>query len=710
MIEQEKSVQFRFDAGGKSFSKILTDLGLPTYSRLFSCVGLPNVFAWTNAERTESFQETWLYIPDSALDSIHIDQGASGFSDGMHTPGSISFRLDKFKLFPIHSAGRLICIIAVPEGKHFNSSQVNPGNFEKIARTSSSTDKANSIQMAYEFVSRLFDCKQSYAEYARRLLSFLTDQVDKSYAGLYWKSADSYHRRWAYGDLQLSDKVPLTVDTETIDKWREANSCGKTFIPAELVQDEPVFVQAPPNFLFVYQTPNVGDREQWLAMAVPGDISAAAISRITIIASLLSSIDDDRATGYAELVNMFGDLLNKNGKTQSLEEALKLCFKLMDNKLRMNSLCLLDTDRSAISCLKVAEDEFQIEKNRLTEIPEHVWKVMEDLKPAYFDGPLHSDRQGKNSAEMSGVSHVLLPIALLDNSVALLSAEFTSPSDKAQLFQGLFELAAKYMGICLSLGKMTMATPRIIGTPTGEIADTMGLARLKTLSRLNGGYFHELTEFLSVILGQAEIMEYEIQNSTKTLTVEDLLLSTDRIVRSASSLAGKLEELKDVSTIKLIEDGDFVTADLFLKMLPRLTYGYFVTVKDYKNVEIAIDTKADRNVAFSIPVLHIYDYILPLIMTIMDEALCSGKIVTSLTEHFGRPALRISFAKKLLGKMTLEKLVDKVFNFHQFEKNSDNALMVAAANAHFIFSDCDGDRHQAVYTLTNIHHPIEESN
>lgn len=710
MIEQEKAVQFRFDTSEKSLSERLTEIGLPTYVRLFSCVGLSNVFAWRNIERTESFQETWLYIPDSSLESMLISQRGIGVSDEKHTPGSNSFKLDNQHLYPIHSAGKLSCIIAVPEGKEFKASQVDLGKIEKIERTSALMDKADTIQIAYEFVSRLFDCKQSYAEFAQRLLNFLTDQVDKSYAGLYWKSVDSYHRRWAYGDLQLSDKLRLAVTSETVAKWKGANSCGKTFIPADLIQDEPVFVQAPPNFLFVYQTPNFGDREQWLVMAVPGDISGAAISRITIIASLLSSIDDERTTGYAELVSMFGDVLGKNRKTQSLEEALKLCYKLIDSKLRMNSMCLLDTDRSVMSCMKAAEDQLQIERNKVTRIPDQARQVIESLEPAYLDGPSHPAQDGKNLVEESDASHVLFPIPLKDGSVALFSAEFSSNLDRARHHQRLFELAAKYLGICISLSRMTTAEPQIIGTPTNEIAETMALARLKTISNLNGGYFHELTEFLSVILGQAEIMEYEIRKSTKSLTVDDLLLSTDRIVRAAASLADKMEKLKEVSTIKVIDDGNYVTADKFLSMLPALTYGYFLTVKDNKNVEIAVQTKADRNVSFSIPVLHIYDYIVPLILTIMEEALCSGTIATSLTEHFGRPALRISFAKKLLGKLTLEKLVDKVFNFHQFERSADSVLIVTAASAHFIFSECDGDRYQAIYTLTNFHHPIEEFN
>lgn len=710
MIEQEKAVQFRFDISEKSLSERLAELGLPPYARLFSCVGLPNVFAWRNLERAESFQETWLYIPDTTLEGVISSQRSFGVSDKGRSAGNGSFLLDKQKLYPINSGGKCNCIVAIPEDKEFDSSDMDLARLDKIEKNATLVDKSDTVQIAYEFVSRLFDCKQSYAEYAHKLLTFLTDQVDKSYAGLYWKGSESFHRRWAYGDLQLSDKLPLTVHSDMVDKWRSANSRGKTFVPAELILDEPVFVQVPPSFLFVYRTPNFADREQWLVMAVPGDISGAAIARITIIAGILSSIDDDRTTGYSELMSMFGELLSNDRKSISLDEALKNCFRLIDGKLLLSSMCLLDNDMSLSSCMRETDDQLHVEHSQMGKMPDKCWKVIESMEPMFLEGPAH--QSGSHTGDVGKVeaSHVIFPIPLKGGHAAILSAEFTSKLDRARHYKKLFELAAKYLGICISLTRSSTVESHIVGTPSGEIAESMALARLKTVGKLNGGYFHEITEFLSVILGQAEIMEHEIGKPGKSITGEDLLISTDRIVRAACSLASRLEQLKDVSTIRTIDGGSVVAADQFLEFLPGLTYGYILTVKDYKNVEINVQTKTDRNVGFSIPSLHVFDYILPLILGIMDEAICSGKIVVSLAEDFGRPALRIAFAKKLLGKTSLEKLVPKVFIYHRVESGADGALIISAGNAHFAFSDCDGDRYQAIYTLASNNHPIEEFN
>ncbi len=710
MIEQEKDVQFRFDSGEKSLSGKLAELGLPGYARFYSCIGLPNIFAWKNVEKTESFQETWLFVPDRTLEGILRCKRKFDITSEKHHPVTSSLQLDNQTLFPVHCYGKIAAFVVIPEGKQFSASPAELERLEKIDNSLGHGDKFDAVQIAFEFVSRLFDCKQSYSEFAQRLLNFLTDQVDKSYAGLYWKGADGYHRRWAYGDLQLSDKIPLDISAETIELWHEANSLGKSFIAAELVQDEPVFVQSPPSFLFVHQTPNFGDREQWLVMAVPGDISAAAMARITIIASLLSSMDDERTTGYSDLIEMFGGLLDKNHKALSLDEALKLCFKLIDGKLRLTSMCLLDTANSVIKCMRVGDDQLKIEKSNVSQIPNRATRVIESLEPAFNDGPAQPMQDARDGARDAAVSHVLFPVPIKESGAVLLSAEFAGGLERAKRFQHLFELTSKYLGVCISLTRAATGELKVVGTPANEIAETMALARLRTLSKLNGGYFHELIEYLSVILGQAEIMDYELQKTNRPLTVEHLHQSTDRIVRAAEFLARRLEELKEVSTIRAIDSGRSISSEQFLNMLPTMTFGYFLTVKDNKNVEIAVQTKPDKNVSFPIPVLHIYDFILPLILTIMDEAVCSGKMYIGVAEHFGRPVLRISYPKKLSGKLSLEKLLDKVFKYYQSQKGEEGQILVAADDAQFVFSDCDGDRFQAIYSCVGQHHPVEEYN
>ena len=129
MIEQERAVQFRFDTGAKGHSEKIAEINLPSCARVFSCVGLPNIFAWKNIEHSESFQETWLFIPDSALNRILSANTILDRSSEGNILSAIAIQLDNQILFPVHNYGKVSCIVAVPDGKQ---ASVTPVDLEKL--------------------------------------------------------------------------------------------------------------------------------------------------------------------------------------------------------------------------------------------------------------------------------------------------------------------------------------------------------------------------------------------------------------------------------------------------------------------------------------------------------------------------------------------------------------------------------------------------
>ncbi len=146
-----------------------------------------------------------------------------------------------------------------------------------------------------------------------------------------------------------------------------------------------------------------------------------------------------------------------------------------------------------------------------------------------------------------------------------------------------------------------------------------------------------------------------------------------------------------------------------LKVLPSLTYGYSAAVKESKNLELIVVSQSDANISLPLPVLHIYDYILPLILILMDEAVCSGKILVSLTEYFGRPALRISFAKNIIGKLDFEKLTQQLFVKFETASNDNNLLEFSYDGAEFVFKEETTGQCQVIYKLSSKAFPVEEA-
>jgi hypothetical protein len=287
--------------------------------------------------------------------------------------------------------------------------------------------------------------------------------------------------------------------------------------------------------------------------------------------------------------------------------------------------------------------------------------------------------------------------------------EYFGLPGQAKGFEEMLRMTASMLGVSKSLRITESKSSEIVANTSRLDQDIESVNRLKTMDRITGGYFHDFVECLSVILGQIQIMQYELESEGRAVTPEHLLFSAERINKAAQSLAEGINKVRDVSIFSSTETGRFIGADKFLRALPALTYGYSSTVKESKNLELMIQSKTDGYISLPMPVLHIYDYVLPLILLLMDEAICSGKIVVSLAEYFGRPALRISFSKNIIGKLELEKLTQKLFVKFDTVYNENGSIELSFGDAEFVFKEEKSGQSQIIYTLASKAMPIEES-
>ena len=93
----------------------------------------------------------------------------------------------------------------------------------------------------------------------------------------------------------------------------------------------------------------------------------------------------------------------------------------------------------------------------------------------------------------------------------------------------------------------------------------------------------------------------------------------------------------------------------------------------------------------------------------MDEAICSGKILVSLTEYFGRPALRISFARNIIGKLDFEKLTQQLFIKFDTARTDNDFLEFSYDVAEFAFKEEASGQCQVIYKLSSKAFPVEEA-
>ena len=380
----------------------------------------------------------------------------------------------------------------------------------------------------------------------------------------------------------------------------------------------------------------------------------------------------------------------------------------MDEIVRIESVCLLESDNVAAVCIKNSQNEHEVTRKTVTEITDDLSAIISGEKSILVMQV--KDRDGTENRDLNKVvCRVFMKVPVRGGVDSIMRIEYYGETKRALELEELFLMIASYLGISVSLQLSENKGAKYISNDLKSDQDMDSVNRLRTMEKITGGYFHEFVECLSVILGQVQIMQYEMGNSGSAVTTEHLLSSADRINQAALTLASGINKVREMSIFSSNDTGRFVSADKFLKVLPSLTYGYSAAVKESKNLELIVQSQSDARISLPLPVLHIYDYILPLILILMDEAICSGRILVSLTEYFGRPALRISFSRNMIGKLDFEKLTQQLFVKFDTVTSDNDFLEFSYDGAEFVYKEEVSGQCQVIYKLSSKAFPVEEA-
>jgi len=678
-----------------SLTEKLLSIELPRSSRLFVRTGLPNVFSESPADPEET---PWLFVPDNILSTI--EQQSDNNSD--------IITADAYELYPVVFENQVLAIVAIVSHTSSGLSKQTEDRLKQALLESSALDKKAVMQISEQFVSELFDFRQSYSELINKLLGLMTDQAAHSHAAMYWVEDNNLYRRWSKGDLLLSDKLALTLHGEHVVRWTRALQTGRAIIPAEIVESEPVFMERPPNFVALFDAPTYADRRQILAIAITGETEFADIEKIKQISQLFGVCNGSKMTNYTQLAKLFGELPRRQAQSGGYEQALIEVFKILDDKMRIESICFLESDNVAMVCIKHSQNEHEVTRKTIAEITDDLSEIISGKKSILV---LHDKDSAETTNKDSNIAvcRVFVKVPVRDGTDSIMRIEYYGETKRALELEELFVMIASFLGVSVSLQLSETKGAKHISNDIKSDQDMDSVNRLRTMDKITGGYFHEFVECLSVILGQVQIMQFELGNNSPAVTTNHLLSSADRINQAALTLAAGISKVREMSIFSSNDTGRFVSADKFLKVLPSLTYGYSAAVKESKNLELMVQSQSDAGISLPLPVLHIYDYILPLILILMDEAICSGRILVSLTEYFGRPALRISFARNMIGKLDLEKLTQQLFVKFDTAASDDDFLEFSYDGAEFIFKEDTSGQCQVIYKLSSKAFPVEEA-
>ncbi|MCK4460956.1 MAG: hypothetical protein KAW46_04095, partial [candidate division Zixibacteria bacterium] len=143
--------------------------------------------------------------------------------------------------------------------------------------------------------------------------------------------------------------------------------------------------------------------------------------------------------------------------------------------------------------------------------------------------------------------------------------------------------------------------------------------------------------------------------------------------------------LRDLCLLTSDQMARRLSSSQLLEDLPSIVHGHATQVKDSKNIILTIEACRSRDNDFELTYREVYDYVLPLVLGLMDEAICSGDLVVSTDGGPGRAELVFEFAADIIGHTGLGEMIGRIHSQQLLERRNDDEGIVHFEDARLSF-------------------------
>jgi hypothetical protein len=182
--------------------------------------------------------------------------------------------------------------------------------------------------------------------------------------------------------------------------------------------------------------------------------------------------------------------------------------------------------------------------------------------------------------------------------------------------------------------------------------------RMDTLRRLTEVSLHGLSESVSAAIGQAELLKDARAIDDPIIEAQRQTAAADTLCSVSDKLGQHLHGLRRICALTTAPE-TLMNAEDELSALPEMLGDLLREFKETKNIDLRLVTEADKGLL--IRSQEIYDYFVPMLMSIIEQSICSGqlKILARGSEHTVR--LSVRFQQRLLGGLELPRLLTELF-------------------------------------------------
>jgi hypothetical protein len=624
---------------------------------LYLAGGFERLFRRVHEGSAERFDNSWLYVPSG---TIKPPQETLEEGTGAMPPQDLgdAIPMDDQRLYPLFLRGRTIGIL-VASGVGAPSGETAERLLARIARFVEPDRPANDL--AHDFLKQLFHRDNSPQEFYRRLLSWLTDLWPRSFAGVYVETQGTFILRTSVGNIDRCYRLPREMSVEAAEQFLASSDITTSCVPLDTLPDHPIFLDAPPDMLFVHAGIGSACVRQLIAVAGPGDADSRTCRQLLELGALTSSLNENQFASAGGLLSFYARLAREELTGFDTTKLFTDLYEHISQQLDLSemSVVLLDDKRRLSVTMKLP--------GNVPETPEHYPEAVvahvlagEPYHLADINSDILSVDQARSRYFANVKSESYLPLRDPKGVSGLVT--FGSPvtgsylADHEELLFAVANFVAFYVGRVKSLDNDALLNP---STP-GAAASPADLARrLLMVHKLSDGCLHDMSDSLSVILGQAEIARSAAEESTQN----DLsyLSHLHRVARAAESMSGRLEALRQICACSKLAQSAKIDGAKFLRDLPIILSGLARQVRDTKNIEVSVAVMSRELPQVQFSSAMAFDVFLPVLITLMENAVCSGQIKVSTETGPGFAALALNLAHRLVAQTDLPALLNATF-------------------------------------------------
>lgn len=687
-------VENRLAPSGSDWKRLAAQIG-PTGLRLYASHGVPQLFSRIGGEGGLQFEDSWLYLPAAMLDTIQRSAAPLKAIDGPMVSMGNPFLAEQHRFIPLLADGRVVAVLVsdLALTDHLPSLDI-----EELA-DGIAHDRAQRPTMAAavaeEFIARLFHRDNSLESFVRRMLAWASEVWPSSYAGMYVEAQGVFVQRLTAGSLERCHCLPREIGLEVAQACHVGSDIAASFVPAEFIPDQPAFLTAPPDFLCMSPGAKVDSGRQLLLFAGPGSVARSAVQRLGEIARLVAQLHASQFTTCADLTRYYARLGSCEVNDGQLDETLADLFVAITQQA---SLSRVAVDLGASAAIRryrelvirpghpitvQSIDRLDVPAVARESISAGLPFMLDDINRAELDPQSAKERYLQNVR-----SELYLPIV---NSGGQGLAVFGSPvlGDYLSTLKPLLNCVAEYIWLhgrlasSVARGEIPAAVRTAGKTPTACDRRQVVLRRLGLTS------LHGLNGALSVAGGQIELIR-ETSDQQAAAIPERRLAGLEEAV---ATIWRRVDAISHV--ISLPDAGERIhDADRFVQALPALFDGLLTQLRDTKNITVALQVLPVR---MSQPILDadlVYDFLFPVLASVLDAAVCSGAIELSVTVTPKQALAVINFRRTLTGYTGLEAIAMAALPGYPSLPDASAVRAVAVGNVRCRFVQVDEDHCQ----------------